>query len=377
MYAIFEDSGTQIKVNVGDEVDLDSRAVEEGTKTLSFDKVLAVGAADGTAAKLGMPRWDANPVLRAKAGAELAYESYAASPGGVLARDLEYLVRNRDARFATPDKAALAAATPEGFRKAWEPLLAQGPVEVAIFGEFDRDAAIEALSKTFGALPPRAPLPDAVANRVPSFPPPGDKPTVLTHRGDANQAAAVIAWRGGAGTPGIPESRQLEILMDLFNNRLIDAMRERAGASYAPQISSNWPVDLAAGGTITAISQLRPEDVAVFFEVAERIASDLASSPVQPDELSRVTEPLRQLVQRAATGNQFWMYQLAGATQDPQRVALLRSLLVDYTQTTPEAMQALAGKYFRNQPGWRLAVTRAGQDLADDNTARAQAVTGR
>jgi ribosomal protein L21 len=55
VYAIFEDSGTQIKVNVGDEVDLDSRIVEEGTKTLSFDKVLAVGAADGTAAKLGMP----------------------------------------------------------------------------------------------------------------------------------------------------------------------------------------------------------------------------------------------------------------------------------------------------------------------------------
>ena len=55
MYAIFEDSGTQIKVNVGDIVDLDSRAVAEGTKTLSFDKVLAVGAGDGTAAKLGMP----------------------------------------------------------------------------------------------------------------------------------------------------------------------------------------------------------------------------------------------------------------------------------------------------------------------------------
>lgn len=329
------------------------------------------------AAKLGMPRWDANPVLRARAGAELAYESYAASPGGVLARDLEYLIRNRDGRFATPDKAALAAVTPEGFRKAWEPLLAQGPVEVAIFGEFDRDAAIEALRMTFGALPPRAPLPAAVANRVTGFPVGSDKPVVLTHRGDADQAAAVIAWRGGAGAAGLPESRQLEILMDIFNNRLIDAMRERAGASYAPQISSNWPVDLAAGGTITAVSQLRPEDVPVFFEVAERIAADLAANPVQPDELARVTEPLRQLIQRAATGNQFWMYQLAGATHDPQRVMLLRSLLNDYTQTTPEAMQALAGKYFRSQPGWRLAVIPAGQDLAGQNSARAQAVTGR
>lgn len=329
------------------------------------------------AAKLGMPRWDANPVLRARAGAELAYESYSVSPGGVLARDLEYLIRNRDGRFATPGKAALAAVTPDGFREAWEPLLAQGPVEVAIFGEFDRDAAIEALRTTFGALPPRAPLPDAVASRATAFPPPSDQPVVLTHRGDANQAAAVIAWRGGAGVAGVPESRQLEILMDLFNNRLIDAMRERAGASYAPQISSSWPVDIASGGRITAVSQLRPEDVPVFFEVAERIAADLAATPAQPDELARVTEPLRQLIQRAATGNQFWMYQLSGAVHDPQRVMLLRSLLNDYTETTPEAMQALAAKYFGGQPGWRLAVIPEGQELAGQNSARAQAVIGR
>jgi large subunit ribosomal protein L21 len=55
VYAIFEDSGTQIKVIVGDVVDLDARVVEDGTTKLTFDKVLAVGAGDGSAAKLGMP----------------------------------------------------------------------------------------------------------------------------------------------------------------------------------------------------------------------------------------------------------------------------------------------------------------------------------
>ena len=55
MYAIFEDSGTQIKVNVGDIVDLDTREVADDATSLTFDKVLAVGSGDGTAAKLGMP----------------------------------------------------------------------------------------------------------------------------------------------------------------------------------------------------------------------------------------------------------------------------------------------------------------------------------
>ncbi|HEX8057846.1 MAG TPA: pitrilysin family protein, partial [Novosphingobium sp.] len=40
------------------------------------------------AAKFAMPRWDPNPVLRAKAAARLQYETYATSPQGVLERDL-------------------------------------------------------------------------------------------------------------------------------------------------------------------------------------------------------------------------------------------------------------------------------------------------
>ena len=54
MYAIIEDSGTQIKVQAGDIVDLDLRDLPEGGKTLTFDKVLAIG--DGTsAARIGLP----------------------------------------------------------------------------------------------------------------------------------------------------------------------------------------------------------------------------------------------------------------------------------------------------------------------------------
>ncbi|WP_427969566.1 M16 family metallopeptidase [Altererythrobacter sp.] len=316
------------------------------------------------AAKLGMPRWDPNPVQRAKAAAELAYDTFATSPGGVLNRDLDYLLKDRDPRFATPDRAMLESATPEQFRKVWEPLLKQGPVEVLVFGEFDHDATLEALRRTFGALAPRKPIPADVAARLPSFPEADDQTTVLTHRGDANQAAAVIAWPSGGGVESLRESRQLEILTQLFNNRLMDAMRERAGASYAPQVVSDWPKDLSKGGTILAFAQLKPEDVPVFFAAAEQIVQDLAATPPTEDELERVTEPLRQLISRASTGNNFWLYHLEGASFDPRRVQLMRSLLSDYSQTTPEIMQILAKRYLAARPGWQLAVIPEGQTLA-------------
>ncbi len=316
------------------------------------------------AAKLGMPRWDQDPVIRATAAARLAYNTYATSPSGVINRDLEYLITDRDPRFATPSPEDLAGVTPEQFREVWEPLLAQGPVEVLVFGEFDKEATVEALGKTFGALDPRNPVPTEIANRVPQFPQATGETTVLNHRGDANQAAAVIAWPSGAGVQSLRESRQLQILIDVFNNRLLEAMRERAGASYAPQVISDWPVDLTSGGTITALAQLQPEDVPVFFAEADKIARDLVSTPPTKEELDRVTEPLRQLFSRASTGNTFWLFQLEGSTTDRRRVQLLPTLLDDYSRTTPQTMQFLAGRYFGRQPGWRLAVLPEGAELS-------------
>jgi zinc protease len=188
--------------------------------------------------------------------------------------------------------------------------------------------------------------------------------TVLTHRGDASQAAAVVQWPSGGGVAALRESRQLQILVQLFNNRLLDAMREKAGAAYAPVVRSEWPTDIAGGGRISAMAQLQPKDVPIFFREAQRIAQELATQPPSADELARVTEPLRQYISRASTGNLFWLYQLEGATTDPRLVAYLRSLLSDYSRTTPEAMQALAQKYFGTQAPWQLAVIPAGQSLA-------------
>ena len=308
------------------------------------------------AAKLAMPRWDTNPVKRAKAAAKLQYESYETSPQGVLTRDLEFFQRGRDPRFHTPTPAEIEATTEEGFRRVWQRALESGPIEVQVYGDFDMVEAVGALQRTFGALEPRQSfsVPDGGAEIGTSRP--STKPVKLTHRGDPDQAAAIVSWPTGGGSLGLTESRKIEVLTQLFSNRLLESMREKLGASYAPFVYSTWPVDLKAGGSITAMAQIKPSALPAFFATADEIAADLIANPPSADELGRVIEPLRQQVTRAASSSAYFMHELEGATYDPSRIRAVRSILSDYTQTTPRQIQQLAARYLGVGTSWRLEV---------------------
>jgi len=318
------------------------------------------------AAKLAQPRWDEAPFERAKASMLLSYDSYQGNPGGVLTRDLDWLLHDRDPRYATPTPEELQGATAGRFREVWSRLLAQGPVEVAVFGDFDKDATVAALSRTFGALPAREPAPERAGTEPlahPDFPQQSEQPLVLTHRGEADQAAALIAWPTGGGSAGLPQSRKLDLLAQLFSNRLMDALRERSGASYSPSVGSDWPLEFSSGGNILAAAQLPPSEVPAFFAAAEEIAQDLAANGPEADELARVAEPMRQLLNRIQTGHTFWLNQLSGAGFDPNRAAHLRTLWSDYTETSPAQLQELARQYLGTSPGFRLAVLPEGQSI--------------
>jgi zinc protease len=308
------------------------------------------------AAKFADPRWDPNPVLRAQSASKLNYAAYAASPQGVLERDLNFYERGKDPVFRTPTPQDIDATTVAGFRQVWEPILRQGPIEIHLFGDFKRDDAVAALARTFGALPTRGGLPAGTAPATARTLAPSLEPVLLHHSGDKDQAAAIIAWPTGGGAANVRESRQLEILTQILQNRVLNSLREKLGQSYSPQAVNDWPIDLDGGGKIMVIAQLKPETVPLFFAAADEIAADLVARPVTADELNLVTEPLKQQLSRAGTSSAFFMYLMEGATSDPARFGTVRTVMSDYTVTTPEAMQALARKYLNRGASWRLAV---------------------
>jgi zinc protease len=308
------------------------------------------------ATKLDAPGWQAAPVERAKALAVSDYDSYEMSAMAMMQRDLQYLTTGKDGRWKTPAPAEVKTLTPKSFRAFWEPLLASGPVELLLFGDFKRADAVAALEKSFGAMKKRAPMPVVAGADATSFPGGNASPVKLTHKGPKDQSAAVIAWPTGGGLDRISEGRELEILASIFRDRLFEKFRSEQAASYSPDMQSNWPDEFKSGGYLMAYAQVQPKDIERFYTFAREVAADLKVNPVSADELQRAVEPLKQYVERASSGNMFWMNQLEGATYTPARFPALGRLYTDYARVTPARLMELAGRYFREDKAWKLLV---------------------
>ncbi len=308
------------------------------------------------ALKIDHPNWDTAPLEREKALAISGYRSFEMSATAVLQRELQYRMSGNDPRWKIPTPAEVQKLDASSFRAFWQPLLASGPVEVLLFGDFEPGTAIEALQATLGATRPRtAAAVSAKAARV-NFPAPNAQPLRFTHKGPKDQVAVVIGWPTGAGLAQVGEGRQLEVLAALFRDRLFEKFRSEQAASYSPDANAVWPDEFNTGGFLMAYSQVQPKDAGRFFAFAKSVAEDLAATPVSPDELQRALAPMLQYIERATTGNLFWMNELEGATYNAARYQALGTLYSDYSKVTPQRLQELARKYLVDAKAWKMVV---------------------
>jgi zinc protease len=285
-------------------------------------------------------------LLRSKAAAKLQYESYASSPQGVLERDLQFLQYGRRPRFRTPTPAEIDAATPQNFREVWAPILETGPVEVQILAISTRPARSRRCARPSARCPARAAAgrirPAAPANRAAEAGHCADRADPSRRRGTGRRGCLLAdRRRHGRQSANRASSRSSR---SCSQNRLLDEVREKLGVSYAPLCLFDLAGRSPSGrGDHLAIAQFQPRTCRCSSRRRTKIAADLIAKPATADELGRVIEPLRQQLTRPRPAAPFSCGMLEGASRDPSRkFASIRTLLADYTQTTPEAeMQAL------------------------------------
>jgi len=283
-----------------------------------------------------------------------------ATPDGVLARDLGRLERAGDARWATPTQADVQAATLDGLKALLHPALSASPLEVDVAGDVDPEAVIKAAASTFGALARRPPptAPPAAALQV-GFHAPTAEPTRLTHTGRADQAVALEAWRTNGLLVDPQAARTVNIAAEVLEQRLIDKIRIKEGATYSPSVGSTPSDVFPTFGVVVASVETPPAKIPGFFTSVDDIVANLASAGPSEDELQRALRPRIETLRRAQQTNEYWLTWIEGAEADDRRLDVVRTTLPGYARITAADVKTALARYLGADRAWRLEVTAA------------------
>ncbi|MDV4183809.1 insulinase family protein [Rhizobium brockwellii] len=283
-------------------------------------------------------------------------DQYDASPGDVVVRDLAGLVHSGDPRWTFPDRAELSAAKPEDFETLFQPMVSNGPIDIAIVGDVTVDDAIRMTAETFGALPPRpetAPSNDWGDVR---FPAANKTPVLRTHSGRADIAAAALGVPVGDLLSDLPRSFTAKIAIQIFQNRLIDQFRIAEGASYVLEGYVDLSREVPGYGYAHFSVETEPEKIPRFYAVVEEIATDLRSHDVSPDELARAREPIVETLKHQQQSNEYWIECLHHAQTDSRRLDRIRNSLTGYGKVTAGDIRVFAATYFSPEKFWKFEV---------------------
>ena len=250
-----------------------------------------------------------------------------AAAGGGMGEGMRELTNHLfkgDARFAWGSPMDYLSLGVTDVRRWMEPSFARGYVEVTIAGDVTEAAAVEAVSRTLGALRPRAahketaaPPPPVALKAPPGF-------TRIEFVGEQNVGLVTGTWPVD-GVSSARDQAALEILAKVLELRVRAEVRERLGLAYSPSAQLEVFDGFPGFALLQARIDCSPQDASRIAPLLADIGARLAAGGVTPGEFIGARGILRG--------------QLRQAFRDP---AFLVSLLMRAQERPGEADDAVA-----------------------------------
>jgi zinc protease len=253
-----------------------------------------------------------------------------------------------DSRYTIPTQTQLSNYTIDDVVNWLSPELQQGYIQISVVGDFDPEQITQDLLKTFGTLPARdaTPKTKTVHKRTVQFPKPSAEKN-LTYDSKIPQAIATAIWKTDGLRNNTEEFRRLNVLTDIYGDRLREEIREKLGASYSPNAGATGSDALDGFSYLIGQSIGKPEDVNLLLDTMSNIASELAAKGADQDELDRSLAPILSSLEKSHRDNSYWLTTVLSQSQsDPKRLDLARQRDEDYRSIKLTEINKLAKKYF-------------------------------
>ena len=306
-------------------------------------------------ARIADPGFRPEAARQARKAIEELYLSLAHTPNGPFTLEVSRLLASGDPRFGLPPEPEMLKRNLDEV-KAWvRPELEHGYLEIAIVGDLDVDATIDAVAQTLGALPrreARATLDELRKVKYPetafarSFSIPSEIP----------KGVVAVYWPTTDALE-ISRTRRMTLLGLVLSDRLRVKVREELGDAYSPSAGSNPSETYPGYGYMVANVTVDPPRAQQIADAIIALGGDIAAKGVTDDELSRAKQPVLTQLRESARTNGYWLQSVLSRAQErPQQLDWCRSRYADIESISKADLDALAKTYLPTEHASRVIV---------------------
>lgn len=274
------------------------------------------------------------------------YRRLTTTPDGAYTMQSAKALYGDDPRFNIPTMEELKAVTVDDVKAAVEPFLQKGAIEVTLVGDFDLEATLPIIERTFGAMPARNTefTEPTAEQRTINIQPWGQRkffpyPTQL-------DKTIVTHVRPAGNGMDRHRNRRLTVLSSIVRAKLFDGIRAEMGETYSPSVRLEINQEYANAATIVSSSAGVKGNREKVSAAMDCILTDIGKGNITQEDFDCAIRPLISSTEKSLRQNSFWCGSLAGLQSDPEQAGLIRDLLPDLRSITLEEIQELAKEVF-------------------------------
>ncbi len=254
---------------------------------------------------------------------------------------------NGDSRFGWPEWPLLSRLELSQIKSWLGSQLNTMPLELAVVGDFDPERVVDLTARYLGSLPPRESYSENRKRPAPIFP--EGKMLRLSPESKIDKALVVVGYPTGDFWD-IQRTRRLNVLAEVFSERLRVRIREKLGASYSPYAYHRAYRAYPGYGLLQAFLLVDPKKTEAIVAETQAIANDLSTQGIGPDEFRRALDPTLAQIKDMRQSNAYWINSvLTGSTRHPEQLEWARTIERDYAAITIKELNGLARRYLDNR----------------------------
>ncbi len=317
----------------------------------SFDSSVLPLSLQSAAAHFRWPAYREEAWTRAFEFSRQAFASYESVAADVTQAGLRWRMSNGHPSQREPRIAEAAARTLEEF-KTWFASQLADPIEIALIGDIDLEEALDAVARTFGALPPR-PADDPYVGRRRGASRERPFSETISFRGMPGVAVVALAWPA-TGITSFAERLRGDVLTSILEDRLRLTLRAEMGETYSPSATLVYDDSLTPPlAFVQCLIETAPDRTERVAAAARKVIEKLIRDGATADEFERARRPLVRQTESGLRDNDWWLDVISVAQTNPAYAGGWSGALTAYRTATVAEINTLLRRWLlpaqRNQ----------------------------